>query len=139
MLDSSWHYQSIQYRIVENPRQRNAGRQPAGAHPRRAARPSPACSPRPTARAGCRPAWQMRRVIASQPGFASVPAHERREAYEQLAITGMFMATTQMGLKAKPDAALAKSSRDAARGYLQQFLKGDVDRLTLSDEGLVLR
>jgi hypothetical protein len=64
---------------------------------------------------------------------------ELRRSDEQLAIIGMFMATTQMGLKARPDAALAKSSRDAARGYLQQFLKGDVDRLALTPDGLTLR
>jgi len=206
VLDSSWYYQSIQYRIVENARQRNAGAKAADTSPApsrdavvklvtRADGPTRipsllAAGYPPAGRAqaestfatllrsygdierrfgiepgdlggaaaafvaGCWMAMrgedfpdrhfatlaaQMRRVMASQPGFASVPAHERREAYEQLAIIGMFMATTQMGLKAKPDAALAKSSRDAARGYLQQFLKGDVDRLTLGEDGLVLR
>lgn len=206
VLDSSWYYQSIQYRIVENARQRNAGGKPADvpAAPGRDAVvnlvtsadgptriPSLLAAGYPPAGraqaastfatllrsygdierrfgiepgdlggaaaafvAGCYMAMhgvdfpdrhfatlvaQMRRVMASQPGFASVPARELREAYEQLAIIGMFMATTQMGLKSRPDEAVAKSSRDAARGYLQQFLKGDVDRLTLGDDGLALR
>ncbi|MCD0423327.1 hypothetical protein LOC51_39450 [Rubrivivax sp. JA1024] len=206
VLDSSWYYQSIQYRIVENARERHAGRKPAEAPPpagrealaglltapdgttRVPARLAAAYPPAGRSQAestfatllrsygdierrfgieagdlggaaaafvaGCWMAMhgadfpdrhfatlvaQMRQVMASQPGFAAVPARERREAYEQLAIIGMFMATTQMGLKARPDPALARSSRDAARRYLAGFLKGDVDRLTLSDDGLRLR
>jgi hypothetical protein len=82
---------------------------------------------------------QMREAVGSEPRFAQVDAREKREAYEQLAIIGMFMATTQMGLKSRPDAATAQRSRDAAREYLQQFLQGDIDRLVLTEAGLKLR
>ncbi|MFT3720175.1 DUF6683 family protein [Pseudorhodoferax sp.] len=82
---------------------------------------------------------QMRTAMASVPGFAKVSAREKREAYEQLAIIGMFMATTQMGLRSRPDAGLAQRTRDAARQYLGQFVKGDVTRLSLGPKGMALR
>ncbi|MFT3666772.1 DUF6683 family protein [Piscinibacter sp.] len=82
---------------------------------------------------------QMRTAVAAVPGFARLSERDRREAYEQLAIIGMFMASTQMALKSRPDAALAQRTRDAARRYLGQFVKGDVTRLSVGAKGLVLR
>jgi hypothetical protein len=202
-LDSSWYYQAIQYRIVENARERNQGggrsapaasasharlvttAEGTSAVPARLASGYPAQGRKQAAStfasllrsyadierrfnipagdlggaaaafvAGCWMALhasdfpdphfdalvrQMRAVMATEPGVDRSSAREKREAYEQLAIIGMFMATTQMGLKAQPNAELTQRSREAARAYLQQFFKGDVDRLALTESGLVLR
>ena len=81
---------------------------------------------------------QMRRIIASRPDFAAASATEKREMYEQMAILGMFMATTQMGLKTQPDPALQAKLRQSAREYLETFLRVDAERVQITATGLSL-
>lgn len=82
---------------------------------------------------------QMRQIIGNDPAFARASEGEKRELYEQMAILGMFMATTQMALAEKPNPQAAANMRQAAKGYLEQFLKTDADRVDITAEGLVIR
>lgn len=82
---------------------------------------------------------QMRGVLSSNPAFAKASRQERRELYENMAIFGMLMATTQMALKERPDAQLAQSMRSAAKAHLEQFLQADADRMEITPQGLVIR
>ena len=86
---------------------------------------------------------QMRGVIARNPDFAAADAQQKQELYEQLAILGMLTATTQMALKENPgtpDAQRVQANlREAGKGYLEQFLKTDADRVQLTAQGLELR
>lgn len=82
---------------------------------------------------------QMRAVISENPEFARIDAREKRRAYEQMAIIGMFMAGTQMALAQKPDRALQARSAAAARRYLAKVIPGDVDQLVVTPTGLQMR
>jgi hypothetical protein len=82
---------------------------------------------------------QMRALLATQPALRKASESERRAAYEQMAIIGMFMAGTQMALKQQPDARVRQEMQVAARGYLQQFLGSDAERLHFTAEGIALR
>lgn len=81
---------------------------------------------------------QMRALLAAQPGLQDAPEVDRREMYEQLAILGMLMASTQMALQQQPDAATQERLRQASLGYLQQFFKADAERLSFGPDGLRL-
>ena len=82
---------------------------------------------------------QMRQVVVSNPDFLKATNAERQELYEQMAILGMFMATTQMALKEKPNPQIAANMRQAAKGYLEQFLKTDANNVEITPQGLVIR
>jgi hypothetical protein len=82
---------------------------------------------------------QMRQVLDANPDFAKASNAEKQEMYEQMAILGMFMATTQMALKEKPNPQIAANLKQAAKGYLEQFLKTDAERVQITAQGLVLR
>jgi hypothetical protein len=60
---------------------------------------------------------------------------QRRELYEQLAILGMFVVGVRAHLAQHPDAAMARSLRAAAKGYLVQ-LTIDPDTLEITAAGL---
>jgi hypothetical protein len=81
---------------------------------------------------------QMRSIIVSNPEFQRSSQAERREMYEQMAIIGMLMASTQMALREAPDAAIAARMQEAAKRYLEQFFKADPQRLMLTNTGLML-
>lgn len=82
---------------------------------------------------------QMRRALGATPRFVRASNAEKQEMYEHLAILGMFMATTQMALKERPDPQIAASMRQAAKGYLEQFLKTDADRVKITRAGLIIQ
>lgn len=82
---------------------------------------------------------QMRQVIGSQAEFRRATAAEKQDMYEQMAILGMFMATTQMALQQRPDPELAVKVRQSARGYLEQFLGTDASRVQITAAGLALK
>ena len=81
---------------------------------------------------------QSRRILASLPQLREAAAPARQDTYEQLAILGMFMATTRMALDRRPDRVAAANLRQAARRYLEQFLAVDAERVQLGPEGLRL-
>lgn len=82
---------------------------------------------------------QMQQVIGSTPEFAKASDAEKQEAYEQMAILGMFMAATQMALQQQPNPQIAANLKQAGKGYLEQFLKTDADRVRITDKGLVIQ
>jgi hypothetical protein len=82
---------------------------------------------------------QMREVLAVNAQFVRADSASKREMYEQLAILGMFMASTQMALKDHPNPGMTASLRRAAKGYLEQFLKVDADKVRITSQGLVIR
>lgn len=81
---------------------------------------------------------QLRGIVASQPAFAKADGAERREMYERLAILGTFLALTREALKQRPDAQTSARLREAAREYLRQFMQADVERLRITERGMVL-
>jgi hypothetical protein len=81
----------------------------------------------------------MRQVIRSNPDFGKASNTEKQEMYEQMAILGMFMAGTQDELSRKPNPQIAANMKQAAKGYLEQFLKTDADRVHITERGLELR
>jgi hypothetical protein len=81
---------------------------------------------------------QMRQIITSNAAFAKASNSEKQEMYEQMAILGMLMASTQMALQQKSHPQAAASTRQAAKGYLEQFLKTDADRVRITAQGLAL-
>jgi hypothetical protein len=82
---------------------------------------------------------QMRGIIAGNAEFAQATGAEKQEMYEQMAIAGMLMAGTQMALKQQPNQQAAANMKQAAKGYLEQFLKTDADRVQITANGLVLK
>jgi hypothetical protein len=83
---------------------------------------------------------QMRNVLSNNPAFQHASAAEKRDVYEQTAIIGTFMAATRETLKRQPpDATVARNFRASARANLEQFLKTDADRVTVGEQGLVIR
>ena len=82
---------------------------------------------------------QMRSILANNSQAQDAADAEKRELYEQMAILGMLMAATQMGLKQRADPVVERNMRATARGYLEQFLKTDADRVQMTSAGLVLK
>jgi hypothetical protein len=81
---------------------------------------------------------QMRHVIAADPRVARAPAAERQQAFEQLAILGLFMAGAQRAQQQQPDAEAAARLHRAAGDYLQQLLAVDPARVHIGAQGLSL-
>lgn len=82
---------------------------------------------------------QMRSILTADSKLLAAADGEKREMYEQMAILGMLMAGTQMGLKQQSDPATERTMRATARSYLEQFLKTDADRVQMTTAGLVLK
>jgi hypothetical protein len=82
---------------------------------------------------------QMRQILGSNPDIVRASSAEKQEMFEQMAILGTFMATTQMALKERPNAQVTANMRQAAKGYLEQFLKTDAERVQITAQGLTLR
>jgi hypothetical protein len=82
---------------------------------------------------------QMRSILAAEPRVQSAAETEKREMYEQMAILGMLMAGTQMGLKQQSDPATERAMRVTARSYLEQFLRTDADRIQMTSSGLIVK
>jgi hypothetical protein len=82
---------------------------------------------------------QMRVVLGNNAEFQQAGPQARQETYEQMALVGMLMATGQMALARQPDPRALANMRSAAKGYLEQFLKTDADRVRLTAQGLSIR
>ncbi len=82
---------------------------------------------------------QMQSIIGANAAFQNATDAEKRDMYDQMAILGVFMATTQMALKEHPNKQTAINMKQAAKGYLEQFLKTDADRVQITAQGLALR
>jgi hypothetical protein len=82
---------------------------------------------------------QVRSIIAADPHFARASMVERREMFEQMVIIGTWLALTHQSLRQRPDPRAAADMKLAAKGYLEQFLKLDAERLRLTDRGMTLQ
>jgi hypothetical protein len=82
---------------------------------------------------------QLRQVLGTHASLASATTADKRQAYEQMAILGMLLSGVQDELSRHPDAAIAVRMKLAAKGYLEQFLKTDADRVQITAQGLVIR
>jgi hypothetical protein len=82
---------------------------------------------------------QMRQVISSNPEFQRASLPQKQEMYEQMAIIGTSMALTRDALKQQPNPQLASNLRQAAKAYLEQFLKTDADKVQIDAKGLSIR
>lgn len=81
-------------------------------------------------------ATQVRGMISNNSQLASASPQERREVYEQMAILGLYMALTREGLKRSPNPLTSTNLRNAAKRYLEDFLKTDADRIQITAQGL---
>lgn len=82
---------------------------------------------------------QIRDALTANPAVSRASASDKRQAYEQLAMVGMFMAVSREALKRKPDPKVEANFRETARANLEQFLKTDADRVQITERGLVIQ
>jgi hypothetical protein len=80
---------------------------------------------------------QMQDVLQSTGALEKASAAEKQELYENLAILGIYMLLTREALQKSPNDKTAANMKTAARGYLEQALKLDPDRMQLTEQGLV--
>lgn len=81
---------------------------------------------------------QMRSVLASKPQFMGLSNRQKQDVYEQMVIHGMLMATTQMALRTKKDAAIEARMRAAGKANLSQWFGTDASALRLTANGMAL-
>jgi len=81
---------------------------------------------------------QMQSALLSSGAVQKTSALEKQALYENLAILGTYMLLTREALQKSPDARIAANMKTAARGYLQQALNIDPDRMRLTEQGLVV-
>lgn len=81
---------------------------------------------------------QMRAALSGVGALRGASRAEKQEMYEQLAILGTYMALTREGLQQQPDPQLRASMKRAAKGYLQQFLQVDPERVRIDAHGLTV-
>jgi hypothetical protein len=81
---------------------------------------------------------QMRGAIQASVAFGKADAPARREAYEQLAILGMFVTAVRLELEKHPDEKVARELRTAAGTYLSQLLGTDPDKIEISTAGVAI-
>lgn len=79
---------------------------------------------------------QMREAIGKDDRFAAASPTERRAMFEETAILGMMLATTQMALKTRPNTAVEANMRSAGQKYLRQLTGLNPETLTLGPDGL---
>jgi len=81
---------------------------------------------------------QMRSILSSSPRFTSLSNVQKQEIYEQMVIHGMFMATTQMALRATNDPTMATKMKAAGRANLAQWFGTDPSALRITANGMEL-
>jgi len=79
---------------------------------------------------------QIRSALSADASIAEARDRDKQELFEQMAIIGMFMATTQIAQSRQPDAAVAARMREAGASYLEQLLKVDASRVDFGPEGM---
>jgi hypothetical protein len=82
---------------------------------------------------------QLRNSLAHSPAFAQASAAQKRQAYEQLAMMGMFMTTARMALAQTPNPKAEAHFRNHAKANLEQLLQQPADRLQISGGQISLR
>jgi hypothetical protein len=82
---------------------------------------------------------QVRHALKGNRHYSLADNQHKQEVYEQMAILGMFMATTRMALQEKPNPQLSANLREAAKKYLEQFLKTDIGKIRITAQGLIIQ
>lgn len=82
---------------------------------------------------------QIRHTLKGSRHYLLADNQHKQEVYEQMAILGMFMATTRMALQEKPNPQLSANLRQAAKKYLEQFLKTDAGKIRITAKGLIIQ
>lgn len=81
---------------------------------------------------------QMRSILSSSSKFTGLSNLQKQEIYEQMAIHGMFMATTQMALRTKNDPPMVTKMKAAGRANLTQWFGTDPSALRITANGMEL-
>lgn len=82
---------------------------------------------------------RLRASLAASPAFAQAGARQKRQAYEQLAMMGMFMTTARLALMKTPNAQAEMHFRNHAKANLEQLLKHPADRLEIKGGRMMVR
>ncbi len=81
---------------------------------------------------------QIRQGLKSNRGFLKLKPAKKRMLYEQLTITGIFVAGVKLALIQQPNDDLSLRLQDAARQYLENLLNVSADRVVINSGGLVI-
>ncbi|MGL5838707.1 MAG: DUF6683 family protein [Sphingorhabdus sp.] len=79
---------------------------------------------------------QMREAVSKDEALRAESVQIRREAYEQLAILGLYMALSKRALDRQPDTQVAATLRANAGRYLQDLLKVDPATIQIGVDGV---
>lgn len=82
---------------------------------------------------------QLRASLASSPNFAQSSPSQKRQAYEQLAMMGMFMTTAHMALVQTPNPKAETHFRNHAKANLEQLIKRPADQLQIKNGQISFR
>jgi hypothetical protein len=82
---------------------------------------------------------QFRPAISGNAAIAGAPDADKRELFEQMVILGMFMDRAQSQLQKTPNAQVEAQLKQAARGYLEQFLQADPETIEITRNGLTMK
>jgi hypothetical protein len=80
---------------------------------------------------------QLDAAIRANERYAGVPAAQRQQLHERLAIAGMYMATLRTALKDRPASPEFRAVQQTAKHYLEGFMKVDADEIRLGERGLL--
>lgn len=82
---------------------------------------------------------RLRASLAASPAFAQAAPRQKREAYEQLAMVGMFMTTARLALMKTPNPQAETHFRNHAKANLEQLLGRPADRLEIQGGRMTVR
>ncbi len=82
---------------------------------------------------------RLRASLAASPAFTQANPAQKRLAYEQLAMLGMFMNTARMSLKQSPNPQAEANFREHAKANLEQVLKVPADKLDIRGGQIAVR
>ncbi|MGQ3053791.1 MAG: DUF6683 family protein [Roseateles sp.] len=82
---------------------------------------------------------RLRAALAASPGFAQAAPRQKRQAYEQLAMMGMFMTTARLALAKTPNPQAETHFRNHAKANLEQLLKRPAESLEIKGGRMTVR
>lgn len=82
---------------------------------------------------------QMQGLLGRSPGFTGLSPASRRKLYEQLSMSGMFMALYREKLRLNPNPAEDSGLRQSAKVALEKVLGIGIERIQLGPQGMVVR
>jgi hypothetical protein len=82
---------------------------------------------------------RLRASLAASPAFAQAAPRQKRQAYEQLAMMGMFMTTARLALMQTPNPQAETHFRNHAKANLEQLLKRPAGSLEIKGGRMTVR